>query len=343
MYKKFVLTVIAVIVILGPTGQFLLFKFTPLYNLNLMTKLYDDASWVKGEPKVLIMGSSHARYHIIPKEIARLNPHYTMKDIVNIGENAASPFEMYTAYKKQTQKFKHVELVYYTLEPHIFNEKYYLYNKYEKIFLNFAQWKYLEEKEKKKNEYFFPFQTFVNSLTFHIADRSRSNGFTYKKHKKFRPTTKQTILKQFTPLSLFPLSMFDVTYLGKLKKEVEARGGKFILVLTPAYAWQKYYAQYASDYDTQLVSALNNTLGPTPVIGSFWAEDFNLTYKNFYDDTHLSLSGASKFTKALFGNIDTHRHLKAAPLHHTYNYRFSPDSNNSNRQIFSPVILLNGL
>jgi len=105
--------------ILGPAGQFLLFKFTPLYNLNLLTKLYDDASWVKGEPKVLIMGSSHARYHIIPKEIARLNPHYAMKDIVNIGENAASPFEMYTAYRKQKQKFNHVELVYYTLEPHI--------------------------------------------------------------------------------------------------------------------------------------------------------------------------------------------------------------------------------
>jgi hypothetical protein len=323
MYKKFVLTVIAFIIILGPAGQFLLFKFTPLYDLNLLTKLYDDAAWVKGEPKVLIMGSSHARYHIIPKEIAKMNENYTFDDIVNIGENAASPFEMYTAYMKQKHKFKHVELAYYTLEPHILSEKYYLYNTYEKIFLSYKQWQYLEKYHHKKNEYFFPFQTFVNSLHFSIRNRSATNGFTPLKHKKFTLFSKGKVANSiFKPLTLFPVSDFSMYYLGKLKKEIEAHGGKFILVETPTFSWQKFYADEGKIYDDMLVEKLNRTLGPTPVIGSFWPEDFHLSYDDFKDDTHMAYSGALPFTRMLFYDIASHKQLKPLPIHQTFLYRY---------------------
>jgi len=328
MYKKFTFIVVISIIIFGPIGQFILFKYTPIYNLNLLTKLYDDAEWVKGKPKVLIMGSSHARYHIIPSEIAKMNKEYEFRDIVNIGENAASPFEMYTAYNKQKEKFKDLEIVYYTLEPHMWSEKYYPYNTYEKIFLNYEQWNYLEKHHKKQNEYFFPFQAFISSLKFSIADRSKTNGYTAIKHKKFKTFSKGSVAKQiFTPLKLFPVSHFNMQYLGKLKKEVEANGAKFILLETPTYSWQKRYAAEAIEYDNTLIKELNKELGPTPVIGSFWAEDYDLRYKDYKDDTHLAHSGALKFTRAMFYDISEHKRLKNNKIHHTFTYRFKADKN----------------
>ena len=143
------------IVILGPIGQFLLFKFTPVYNLNLLSQLYNDASWVEGKPRIAIMGSSHARYHIIPSEIAKLNKDYDLSDIVNIGENAASPFSQYTSFVKNRNKFTNLDIVYYTIEPHMLGEKYFTYLKHEEIFLDYDQWKYLEANHAKKNNYFF--------------------------------------------------------------------------------------------------------------------------------------------------------------------------------------------
>ena len=103
-YKKFVKIILLIIIVLSPLTQFVLFKFTPIYNLNLYSKLYDDANWVNGHPKVLIMGSSHAKYHIIPSLIVKMNDQYQKNDIVNIGENAATPFEMFIAYNKQKKK-----------------------------------------------------------------------------------------------------------------------------------------------------------------------------------------------------------------------------------------------
>ena len=322
MHKKFTLIVVITIILIGPIGQFILFKFTPLYDLNLLTELYNDASWVKGKPKIVIMGSSHARYHIIPKEIAKLNKGYEFKDIVNIGENAASPFEMYTAFIKNRDKFSALETVYYTLEPHILGEKYYPYNKYEEILLNYSQWKYLEENQKKNNNYFFPFQTFIKSLTFETSNRLKSNGYSALRHKKFNEFSKGKVLKQICkPLELFPVSIHGIKYFKKLKDELNKQGTELIFVLTPTYSWQKYYAQEGKKYDDMLIRLLNENLGNIKIIGSFWPEDFDLKYKDFKDDTHMAHSGSLRFTQETFNNIHSHKLLKEKKLINTFLYR----------------------
>jgi len=322
--KKFTLIIIISVILFGPIGQFLLFKYTPVYNLNLLTKLYDDASWVKGKPKIVIMGSSHARYHIIPKEIARLNDAYALKDIVNIGENAASPFEMYTTFMKHRDTFSELETVYYTLEPHMLGEKYFTYNTYEEIFLNYTQWKYLEKHHKKKNNYFFPFQTFINSLTYKTTNRSKTNGYSSLPHKKFKPFTEGRVSKLiYEPLELFPVSSFEMKAFKKLKKELDKQGTELIFVLTPTYSWTKYYASEAKVYDDMLVSLLNEYLGKSKIIGSLWAEDFNLTYEDFKDDTHMAHSGSLKFTQKVFTSIEKYKNIKPKILKNTYLYRIN--------------------
>jgi len=324
MYKKFTFIIIIGIIILGPVGQFVLFKFTPLYDLNLLTKLYDDASWVKGKPKIVIMGSSHSRYHIIPNEIAKLNDNYEIGDIVNIGENAASPFRMYTTFMKNREKFREVETVYYTLEPHMLGEKYYLYNAYEEIFLNYTQWKYLEKHHKKKNNYFYPFQTFIKSLEFDTYNRAKTNGYSALKHKKFNSYSIGKVPKQsYRPLTLFPVSSFGIKYFKKLKEELNKQGTELIFVLTPTYSWTKYYAKEAKEYDDMLITMLNEALGKVKIIGSFWPEDFDLVYKDFKDDTHMAHSGAVRFTREVFMKIDDHKNIKKEKLLNTYLYRYT--------------------
>lgn len=322
MNKKFTLIVLITIIILGPIGQFVLFKFTPVYSLNLLSELYNEASWVKGKPKIAIMGSSHARYHIVPSEIAKFNKNYELKDIVNIGENAASPFAMYTSFMKNRDKFTDLETVYYTLEPHMLGEKYYPYNKYEEVFLSYEQWKYLEENHKKINNYFFPFQIFVNSLKFNNSNRSKTNGYSKLNHKKFNKFSKGKVSKLiYEPLELFPVSLHGIKHLKKLKEELIKQGTELIFVLTPTYTWQKYYADEAKDYDDMLIKMINSNLGNTKVIGSLWPEDFELKYEDFKDDTHMAHSGALRFTQEVFSDINSHKLLKKDKLINTYMYR----------------------
>lgn len=322
MYKKYVISIILTLIFLGPIGQFILFKFTPLYNLNLKTKLYDSATWVRGRPKIVIMGTSHARYGIIPKEIVKLNPKYKNGEIVNIGENSASPFFMYHTYIKNKEKFKNLKYVFYTLEPHVLDEKYFTYYNYEENKLSYSQWKYLEEYNNKQNEYFYPFQLFVKSLKFKQSNRSKTYGYSPLKHKDFKPYKAGNLPRQiFKPLSLFPVSKFEIEYLKKLKTKVERNGAKFILVLTPTYSWYKFYKKEALKYDNQLVDLLNKYLGKTIVIGSFYANDYDLTYQDFKDDTHLANSGAIKLTQRVFENINHFKDLKPKKIHNTFTYR----------------------
>jgi len=324
MYKRFTLIIVITIILIGPVGQFFVFKYTPVYNLNLLSELYNEASWVKGKPKIAIMGSSHARYHIIPSEIAKLNEGYELKDIVNIGENAASPFCMYTTFMKNRDKFSELKRVYYTLEPHMLGEKYYTYNTYEEILLNYSQWSYLEENHKKKNNFLFPFQTFVKSLKFKNYNRAKTNGYSKLKHKKFKPFSKGKVSKLiYEPLELFPVSSFGIDAFKKLKKELDAQGTELIFVLTPTYSWIKYYANEAKKYDDMLIDLLHKNIGNVKVIGSLWPEDFNLSYEDFKDDTHMAHSGAMKFTHDVFGDLKAHNSIKTSKIKNLFLYRYA--------------------
>jgi len=324
-----------IIILVGPIGQFALFRFTPLFDLSLFSNLYDDAAWVFERPKVLVMGSSHAKHHIIPAEIALYNDEYTFDDVVNVGENAATPFRMYRTFMENREKFTDLETLYYTLEPHILSEKYYIFVKYEKILLSYQQWMYLEEHGGHINSYFYPLQLFVDALSFERVDRSKTNGYSPLKHSSFNLFSRgQVSDKAYEPIELFPVSMFDLDYLKKLKEVTESQGTKFILVLTPTYTWHTYYKEEASAYDDILIAQLRSKLGPGVIIGSFWPEDFDLEFEDFKDETHLAHSGAIKFTRALFGNIKEHSALTPQHYQNTFTYRFESTNSITMKPIF---------
>ncbi len=311
--------------------QFIIFRIKFIYKISFITRLYDFARWVTNEPKILIMGSSFARHHFIPKIIAEQSKKYNYNEIYNIGNNSATPFQMYITFMKNKDKFKNLDLVYHTLDPHILGEKYNFYNKYEIILLNFKQWNYLFKKHKNYIKinynlsywmYFFPILFFFRTLEFNRPIFSgRNNGFDPLKHKHFVPTKENTIKKYFyEPLYLFPASNFQIYYLRKLKEEVEKLNSKFILVLTLSYSWYTLYKNEAQEYDKQLVQKLQKNLGYSIVIGSMNKDNFGLEYVNFWDDTHLCEEGAIKFTKQLFKNIDFHSKLIPKKIKPLYDY-----------------------
>lgn len=312
--------------------QFALFRFMPIYKLNLKTQLYDYAKWVNKKPKILIMGSSHARSQIIPEIIAKFSSKYTYEEIFNIGADAASPFSMYITYKKNYDKFKNVDLVYYTLDPHMLGEKYYLYTKFEKIFLSFKQWRYftkyhknyLKKHHQETNKYFFPSIIFSKSLEFNRQIFSgRNNGYAPQYHTPYKKIKPNLIAKYiYEPLEIFPVSEFEIQYLAKLKTLLLKDNKKIIFILTPSYSWSKFYEKEAKEYDCQLVKLLNEKVGESVILGSLFGEDFNLEFEDYKDDTHLAHSGAVKYTQKLFKNIDNHSSLTPQKFKSTFLYRF---------------------
>lgn len=313
--------------------QFIIFRMKFIYKISFFTKLYDFARWIKNEPKILIMGSSFARHHIVPEILAKQSKKYTYSEIYNIGNNSATPFQMYISFIKNKHKFKNLDIVYHTLDPHILGEKFYPYCKYEIILISFKQWNYLFKNHKKYMKkihklrywmYFFPILFFYRTLEFNRPIFSgRNNGFDPLKHKDFKPTKQNTIKKYFyEPLSLFPISNFQIYYLKKLKEEVEKLNSKFILILTPSYSWHAHYKNEAKEYDTKLIEKLQEILEDSIILGSMKKDDFNLEYNHFWDDTHLSENGAVLFTQLLFKNIDSHNKIKPKKIISLYNYIF---------------------
>jgi hypothetical protein len=335
-------------IIIAFIAQFILFRFTPFYKLNLLSKLYDNAYWINNKPKVLIMGSSTAKEHIIPQEIHLLNSQYQESEVVNISESSASPYEMYVTYKKNQHKFNHLDVAYITINPHMMSEKFYTYFKYEVILLGLKQINYLKkyhvnflEKYHKnfKWPYFLPFKLFLNSLNYDGARDPKKVGYKPGLHADFKPTQKNTLRKYICePLDLFPVSKFSLKYYKKLKDEMAKNGTKLIFLLTPTYQWVQRYQDEMTEFDDSLIENFNRIIGDSVVIGSFYDNEFGLTQLDHFDDMHYAHSGSVKISRALFKNINNHLKLEAKPFINTYAYHHQEKNEIVNNEYFKQQI-----
>jgi len=298
--------------------QFLLFRYTKLYNLNLLFGLYKNKLSKPSKAKILILGTSHGKSHIIPKEIA-LSNNIQEEDILNLSKVSASSFELYHTYIANKHLLKDVTDVYITITPHMYCEKFYPYYKYELIFLKYTQWKYLIKTHKKylkdthniKYNYFFlPILIFFKSLKYTNNELGTFRGYEARNYnqKKLNRFNKKNIAKYFiTPEELFKPSIFLINQLKKLQDELIKDKINVYYILTPTYKnFASSYKDELKNYDSLLVHQLNKTLGKTILLGSMYDNHFNLKEYDFYDDTHLSHSGAVKFTRTIYDDISSH-------------------------------------
>lgn len=302
-----------------------------LYKLTTFSKIYNNGWWIKNEIKILILGSSFAKCHIIPKVIQKINPKYLDNEIVNFAQSMGAPYEMYISLKKNKNYLKNLEYVYIGIDPHILGEKFYHYMYIEKQFTSYKQWEYLFNKNKEyMNQYhknlkistLSPIYFFKELFIDHYRKNSLYNGYEPRSIFGIKPFNQEKV-KEYTyaDLSLFPVSKFSIRYLKEIQSFIKKNThAKIVYFLSPSYDWQVGYEKYCKEFDKQLIDLLNAHLGEICIKGSLFKESFGLNQFHFSDNRHLGYLGAVKYTKALFSDINNIKISKVNPL---YSYSFN--------------------
>ena len=143
MKKKTWFLFLFLLSILLYTGRHAIVNFYYMSSFE-KSSLYDRALWMKKDmlnPKVVFLGSSMTRHSIVPAVI-RKNSKLKDADIVNLGMNAATPYEMYLTFMKNKSSFTKTKVFFFSLEPWIFSKKYYKYKIFEKSLWSNEEWDY---------------------------------------------------------------------------------------------------------------------------------------------------------------------------------------------------------
>lgn len=276
--------------------------------------LYDRGRWVKDDlnPDIIFLGSSMTKYSVIPKIINK-NSKSKKGKTLNLGFDAATPYEMYITYMKNKKKFPNAKIFFFSIEPWILSKRYYQYKVYEKVQWTREEW-----------EYYMPqwnmYRSYKNSLYKLSLDKPipppkvKEYGYVKKIHKgQFMIADKKEVTDFFINEldDSMGISAFQLNYLKKLKIEVEKSGAEFILLYVPNHhSYTEIIYNFNKIYNKRLSKLLNDYLGDSKQVGSFCPNDFDLVDEDFFDKYHLEHKGAIKFTESLGNVFDLSSNIK---------------------------------
>jgi len=271
--------------------------------------LYNHGYWIEDDlyPEVVFLGSSMTRYSIVPSVI---NSNSQLKEgkTINLGVDAATPYEMYITYMKNKKKFSNTKIFFYSIEPWIFSKKYYQFKIYEKVLWTKDEWQYYMPQW----DYYHSYKSSLFKLSIDVKiSKAKVKNYGYVKKyintsKPFIRSNKNDVLEFFTDklYNNMAISTFQLEYLKKLKDQIEKNDAKFILLYVPNHdSYTEAIFKYNKAYNNRLSFLLNEYLGNTRQKGSYCPKDYFLKEEDFFDRFHLSDTGARKFTNGL-GNIE---------------------------------------
>ncbi len=305
-------------------------------SINILNKyffeesfIYDRGHWIKNDnlnPKLVFLGSSMTRHTIIPDIIAK-NSNLKQGDIVNLGMNAATPYEMYLTFKKNIDSFRNVQVVFYNLDPWIFSKKYYVHKKYEKTLWTFEEWEKYSNDKGLTNYLNYKTTLFKESINKPNYNMPSFKDFGYEPlecKEEYKLETKEGIEDFFKNIindENHAISFFQLEYLKKLKQIVETNNSKFVILYVPNQeSYTKNINEYNSDYNKVLEYQLNKHLGDTIQYGTFCPSIIGLENKlDFFDKSHLCDKGAKKYSFYLGDIFTTITNLK--PIKFNINYK----------------------
>lgn len=272
------------------------------------SQMYDRGHWLKEKnlyPQIVFLGSSMIKYSIIPNIIVK-NSNLTKGSVVNLGADAATPYEMYLTYIKNKKHFSKTKIFFYSIEPWLFSMKYYQYKVYEKVLWSKEEWKYYMPQWDYHSKYKTSLFDVIKKFKY-VKPKIINYGYIPKLHseKKFKLATKQEIQTYFqdTVHNDLGISHFQLKYLKKLKDEIEKNHSKFVILYIPNHiSYTQAINTYNKNYNLTLSNLLNEYLDKTKQFGSFCSKDYNLKYEDYFDRFHLSNTGAIKYSNYL-GNI----------------------------------------
>lgn len=280
---------------------------------------YSDGKWVvdkKLYPTYVFMGSSMSRHSIMPS-ILEKNLNLNNGAIVNIGMNAATPYEMYLSYKKSKQNYKNVKTFFYTLEPWIFQKSYYVHKKYEKLLWNYSDWTQFSTKHNINNNYYNKINLLFNMYSSSNSTISEDYGYSRLECKKFDTYSKEQLKETFSDnINInYGISEFQLEYLKKLKLEIESQKSNFVIMYVPNhYSYYNNNIEYNEKFNNKLSKMLNNYIGKIKFIGSFNPTKFNLLDEDFMDTHHLCHRGAMKFSEHISNEIHNINQISQAEI-----------------------------
>ena len=272
------------------------------------SQMYDRGHWLKEKnlyPQIVFLGSSMTKYSIVPNIIIK-NSKLDKGSVVNLGADAATPYEMYLTYIKNKNHFSKTKIFFYSIEPWLFSKKYYQYKIYEKVLWSEEEWKYYMPQWDYYAEYKTSLFDVIRKFKY-INPKINDYGYVPKIHseKKFKLATKQEVQTYFQDKihDHLGISHFQLKYLKKLKDEIEKNNSELIILYIPNHiSYTQIINVYNKNYNLVLSNLLNTYLDKTKQFGSFCPKDYNLKYEDYFDRFHLSHTGAKKFSKEL-GNV----------------------------------------
>jgi hypothetical protein len=312
------------VIFLGLVAQFLIFRTPFVYNLSFKTHLFNTAWWVEKPAKVIVAGGSSAMNDVIPNVITELSD-LEKGEVINLGMNGASVVETKVSYEKYVKRFGHPDKVYYVVTPLFFYDSFLFKKNYEKIYLNFSQWKALQQ-EGYPNHYFFPVALFFKSLEFHRDYNFRDYHFDLQMTRQnfgFQPNVSVEFSKEVTDRFLprqdddFGLSQPLMNVLKEWVQALDQNGVELILLQAPYH--QVLYQKYLESpmIFQEFFDAASDIFGPRVILGSYDPEFFAMSDHHFLNLDHLSAKGAEVYTKAIYSNYMEHSNLQEIRLTNT--------------------------
>lgn len=288
--------------------QFFLFRIPAVFELSLKTHLYDHVWWVERPASHLVLGSSNAMNAVIPALVAE-QVGLAEGEVLNLGTNGGTPFVMHRNLELYLQRFPSPKTIDVVITPVMLVEYHHVHKEYEKIWLNWEQWRALE-KEGIVNSYAFPAMLFWQSLNFDpmkdfrdyhwsLADTRRNRGFQpiYEQKYSFelRPND---FPRRFGP---FGWSEHQLDHLERIFRRGRELGAEVRAVLTPIHPLlYEVYVERAEELKG-LEREIRRRLGKVKRIGSMNPGDYAMEHQHFINSDHVGIGGARRFSRGAYG------------------------------------------
>jgi hypothetical protein len=269
-------------------------------------------SWVErlqALPEIVFLGSSTVLFGVSPS-IVQQQLDLPNASVIDLGFEARSPIVSDYVWSHEKQTLSKSKIVIYGLDPWIFSDVYYGSDYFATLHFSLFQAFYQAVHPsdlKHLNLAAFGGPSFLTVLHGLLTYQARLDqpipqipddyGGRILQGRPSNYSRAARIREYFGSYPIYGISDLYVERFAELKKQVEASGATFLLLLPPKRAkWSESYRGDCADIDSDLVSKLNSHLGPAKVFGSFDLVPPALESQYFQDDFHLGEAGQRFFS-----------------------------------------------
>ncbi len=306
MYRRFLSKLLLFLLLIAGSMQLLFIGARKLEKPFFEDSTYAWVNHLRVHPKVILMGSSTVLVNLSPTMIAK-RMGLADGEVINLAGGSKSAIQMYHLWHVIKPNRDSVRIVIFSIDPWIAYQSYYWIEDFSTLYWNPVQRLYPAFVGD------WPRYVMTGAVATFVAKKSAQHSFRSKTSstqapKDFGGEILDTHLKNyrehareyFGPTTLFPISQLYLDRLSELKREVEAQGAEFILLLPPKKnEWVSEYRSTCRDIDSDFVAHLNQALGPTKVIMSYDLFHQREEDSLFMDQVHLTAKGRQRFSDSV--------------------------------------------